>query len=265
MMDREAEFFDQKLRDLRRDMTAQGHDEQRRPIVFDPGRLSFSVDPSLLFGLRRMGELQGKRILDCGCGSGFSTIYLAKKGASVAAFDLSEEAVLVTRKRASLNGVSNQISVLRSSLGFLPYPDHFFDALFGSFILHHVEDLPLAAKEIQRVLKKEGRAVFVENSSRNRLLMFARRTLVGRFWIPKKGSADEYPFQPEKIAFLRSHFDVKIAYPDFVFFRMVDYLLPHRFFQRLGYLMDRAAYRLLPWIRSSSYYLVCELTPKTDG
>ena len=264
MIDREAEFFNQKLRDLRQDMTEEGRDELGYPIVFDPDKLSFHVDSSLLFGLLRMGDVQGKRILDCGCGSGFSTMYLARKGAKVCAFDLSEEAVSVTRKRASLNGVSGQVSVLLSSLHHLPYPDRFFDALFGSFILHHV-DLPLAAKEIQRVLKKGGKAVFVENSSRNRLLMFARRHLVGRFWIPKKGSADEYPLEPKEIVFLKSRFDVKIAYADFVFFRMVDYLLPHLFFQRLGFWMDRAAYRLFPWVRPFSYYLVCELTPKRDG
>ena len=264
MADREAEFFNQKLRKLRQNMTQEGKDELGYPIAFDPGRPFFPIDPSLRFGLERIGDVSGKTILDCGCGSGFSTVYLAKKGARVTAFDLSEEAVKVTQKRASLNGVSGQVSVFCSSLHHLPYPDRFFDGLFGSFILHHV-DLPLAVKEIQRVLKKGGRAVFVENSSRNDLLMFARRHLVGRFWIPKKGSADEYPLTPDEIAFLRSRFTVTISYADFVFFRMVDYLLPYRLFQRLGFLMDRAAYRLFPWMRPFSYYLVCELVPTGDG
>ena len=264
MTDREAEFFNQKLRDLRQNMTEEGQDDLGYPIAFDPDALSFHVDPSLLFGLERLGEVRGKKILDCGCGSGFSTIYLAKKGARVHAFDLSEEAVAVTQKRASLNGVSGRVSVLCSSLHSLPYPDRFFDAMFGSFILHHV-DLPPAMEEIRRVLKQEGQAVFVENSSRNPLLMAARRHLVGRLWIPKKGSADEHPLTPEEIDLLKSRFTVTIRYADFVFFRMMDYVLPYPFFQKMGFWMDRVVYRLFPRIRPFSYYLVCELTPKADG
>ena len=259
-MDREAEFFNQKLHELKQGMTADGIDELGYPIAFDPNRLSFHVDPSLRFGLEHMGEIQGKAILDCGCGSGFSTIFLAKKGARVYAFDLSEEAVQVTQKRSALNGVSERVDVTLASLHRLPYPDRFFDAIFGSFILHHV-DLAPAAQEIRRVLKQGGRAVFVENSSRNPLLMFARRNLVGRFWIPKKGSADEHPLTPKEIDFLKSYFRITLFYADFVFLRMADYLFPSPAIQRLGFLLDRGIYRLLPGLRPYGYYLVCELEP----
>ncbi len=257
---READFFDRKLAALEKEISLEGRDDLGYPIIFQPERVDF-LDPSLRFALRLMGDVRGRRILDCGCGSGLASVYLAKQGAQVFAFDVSGEAVRVTQKRAVLNGVSDRLSVSRASLHLLPYPDRFFDGIFGSFILHHV-DLPAASREIARVLKGGREACFVENSSRNPLLMFARRHLVGRFGIPKKGSPDEHPLTGEETAFLKSQFDATLHYADFVFFRMVDYLIPFRIFRHLGFWLDRGIYHLIPWARSYSYYLVCQLRVK---
>lgn len=43
----------------------------------------------------------------------------------------------------------------------MPFPDRSFDVVVGRSILHHLE-LPLAYKEILRVLRPGGRAIFME-------------------------------------------------------------------------------------------------------
>ena len=83
----------------------------------------------------------------------------------------------------------------------LDYPDAGFDLAFGACVLHHV-DIPQAMRELSRVMKPGARAVFVENSARNPLLMFARRRMVGSMGIPRYGDDDEHPLRsfPELVA-----------------------------------------------------------------
>lgn len=45
----------------------------------------------------------------------------------------------------------------------LPYPDQSFDTVVTTLTLCSVTDLPLSLKEIKRVLKDEGRYVFIEH------------------------------------------------------------------------------------------------------
>jgi SAM-dependent methyltransferase len=58
----------------------------------------------------------------------------------------------------------------------LPFPDECFDAVWGNAILHHL-DLVRAGRELYRVLKPGGGAVFCEPWGGNPLLSFARRFL----------------------------------------------------------------------------------------
>ena len=59
-------------------------------------------------------DVKGKTVLEIGCGSGFLSVLLAKKGASVTAVDISEEAVETTKTNAETNGT--KITILKSDL-----------------------------------------------------------------------------------------------------------------------------------------------------
>jgi SAM-dependent methyltransferase len=104
----------------------------------------------------------------------------------------------------------------------LPLADDSFDVVLGRFILHHL-DLPRAATEIARVLAPGGLAVFVENWRGNPLLMFARTHLTGRFGIPRYGTEDERPLDPDDVAVLEAAFGrVELSYPVFDFLTIFD-------------------------------------------
>src|SRR6266850_4969735 len=62
------------------------------------------------FGIRALGDVAGKRILDVGCGEGEDAMILALLGAHVTGLDVSPAAVELSRQRAMVNRVSDRTS-----------------------------------------------------------------------------------------------------------------------------------------------------------
>jgi 2-polyprenyl-3-methyl-5-hydroxy-6-metoxy-1,4-benzoquinol methylase len=118
-----------------------------------------------------LGDLRGKRVLEFGCGLGKMSALLAKSGADVSTFDISESSVAVARRRAELNGL--KVDAIVAVGEDLPYPDESFDIVVGKAILHHL-DVTRARGELHRVLRPGGKAAFVEPMGMNPLLNFAR-------------------------------------------------------------------------------------------
>ena len=101
-----------------------------------------------------------------------AAVVLARKGAQVTAFDLSPGYLVEARQRARANGVS--VAFVQADGHHLPFGDHSFDRIWGNAILHHLEPRT-AARELQRLLKPGGTAVFCEPWGGNPLLALARR------------------------------------------------------------------------------------------
>jgi 2-polyprenyl-3-methyl-5-hydroxy-6-metoxy-1,4-benzoquinol methylase len=83
--------------------------------------------------------LQCKQILECGCGPGVLSVFLAKRGALIKAVDISPGFVRIAKRLARGNDVEGFIEVKEGILENLPYPDESFDIIVGTRILHHVE------------------------------------------------------------------------------------------------------------------------------
>lgn len=135
----------------------------------------------------QFGSLANKRALDYGCGHGMASVVLARAGATVTAFDLSPGYVLEARERAIANHVGVECVVADGEE--LPFPTASFDVVWGNAILHHL-DLSRAGRELHRVLKPGGIAVFCEPWGGNPLLGFARRFLP---YPGKERTPDERP------------------------------------------------------------------------
>jgi 2-polyprenyl-3-methyl-5-hydroxy-6-metoxy-1,4-benzoquinol methylase len=148
----------------------------------------------------RLGPLAGKTALDYGCGHGMAAVTLARAGAAVTAFDLSPGYVAEARDRAAANGV--RVECVAADGEHLPFADGSFEAIWGNAILHHL-DLPAAARELWRVLKPGGVAVFAEPWGGNALLEFARRRLP---YPGKDRTADERPLTRRDLDPLREVF-----------------------------------------------------------
>jgi ubiquinone/menaquinone biosynthesis C-methylase UbiE len=105
--------------------------------------------------LSLLGNLQGKHVLDAGCGPGYYFPELVARGATIVGIDASEQMVALASRHSS-GGVSVQRAVLGEPLPFL---DHAFDLVLCALAIHYVENQTAAFGEFFRVLKPGGVAV----------------------------------------------------------------------------------------------------------
>lgn len=122
--------------------------------------------------LKRFGELEGKRLLDVGCGMGEAAVFFALHGAQVAACDISARSLQRARELAEHHQV--EISTVRLAAEGLPFSDGSFDFVYGNGVLHHVDFLS-TLQEVRRVLKPGGRAAFIEPLAHNPLINIYRK------------------------------------------------------------------------------------------
>ena len=74
-----------------------------------------------------LGDLSGRKILDFGCGCGWIAVELAKRGAEVDAFDISEEGLKAGERYAAKVGVAERIRFKKDNAEDLSYGDNVFD------------------------------------------------------------------------------------------------------------------------------------------
>jgi ubiquinone/menaquinone biosynthesis C-methylase UbiE len=131
---------------------------------------------SLEYSYYLLGDVNGKTVLDLGCGDGENTVLLSRRGAQVKALDISDELIKVARHRLVVNNVHSGVDFFVGSAHGLPLADESIDVVFGMAILHHLE-LPLVAREVHRVLRKGGRAIFSEPVRNSKLIKFIRNLI----------------------------------------------------------------------------------------
>lgn len=131
----------------------------------------------LEYAYHLLGDVSGKTVLDYGCGAGENSVLIASHGAAkVVGIDISPELVELGEKRLALHGFAENAELRVGSAHELPLADGSVDVVFGMAILHHL-DLQLASDEVFRVLKKGGRAIFLEPVRNSRFVRFVRNLI----------------------------------------------------------------------------------------
>lgn len=201
----------------------------------------------------RLGDVAGKEVLDYGCGHGMAAVVLARRGARVTGFDLSPAYVAEARRRAAANRVS--VNFLTADAEHLPFADGSFDAVWGCAILHHL-DLEVAGRELYRVLRPGGVAVFCEPWGENPLLGLARRRLP---YPGKERTPDERPLRSGDLRPLREIFP-RLDVRGYQFFGMLRRAFSRQ--PRAGDRLDRwdaALLRRFPSLEKWCRYVVLTL------
>lgn len=104
---------------------------------------------------RLLGHLEGKRVLELGCGSGAASIALARRGAKVIAVDNSADRLHQARLAADRAEV--KLELHQSDLAELAFVRaDSFDAAISIYALAGVLDLGRVFRQVHRVLKPEA-------------------------------------------------------------------------------------------------------------
>jgi SAM-dependent methyltransferase len=113
--------------------------------------------------------------------------------------DISPVAVEHARARAAGEGLE-RFEFAAMDAEALDFADNSFDLVYGSAIVHHL-DLRRALPEVARVLRPEGRAIFIEPLGHNPLInLYRRRT-------PELRTPDEHPLRLDDLELISSFFE----------------------------------------------------------
>jgi SAM-dependent methyltransferase len=151
-------------------------------LVASPDQLARYLAPSvttvypLEYAYALVGNVTGLRVLDFGCGSGENSLVLARRGAKALGVDISADLIAVAQRRLAVNGLPGAAEFVVGSAHDLPLADGSVDLVLGIAILHHL-DLDASAREIHRVLKPGGRAIFQEPVRDSWVLKAIRRAI----------------------------------------------------------------------------------------
>jgi SAM-dependent methyltransferase len=127
----------------------------------------------LEYAFHLLGDVTGSLVLDLGCGNGENSLLVARRQARVIGLDVSESLLGLARTRFALNGLTGPAVFVASSAHDIALPDESVDVVLGVAILHHL-NLALVAREVKRILRPGGRAIFQEPVRDSKLLAAIR-------------------------------------------------------------------------------------------
>lgn len=135
------------------------------PLHWTSGRESWDYLFDFAVSCDLLSPRPDDRVLDLAAGTGWATELLTRLGIRTVSVDLSTEMMRRARHRLA----SDDRLVFRHEAGFvaargqeLPFRNESFDGILCLNALHHLPDYARALREIFRVLKPGGRAVFSE-------------------------------------------------------------------------------------------------------
>jgi SAM-dependent methyltransferase len=199
-------------------------------LFWDSQSESASVyDLDLGWGQARFAEmlrpsLFGKRVLDCGCGAGAYSKFLADCGAHVTGIDFSQAMIRAAKRNFP------EIEFIEANILTTELPGR-FDVITGSAFLHEIDssDTPRLIDVFNAHMSPTGFGWFQENSFFNPLARLLRSQVVGRLGVPRFGSVQERPFDPERWMIYRNSFRYcdRSAEAFVLFSRIWSYFIRH--------------------------------------
>jgi ubiquinone/menaquinone biosynthesis C-methylase UbiE len=111
--------------------------------------------------LQLLGDLNGLRVIELGCGAGQNSIALAKAGARVTALDFAEVQLekgreLAEKQKLAIEFIAADISDLSR------FAESSFDLAFSSCAISFVQDIEKAFAEAYRVVVPRGRFILTD-------------------------------------------------------------------------------------------------------
>lgn len=118
------------------------------------------------FVLKEIGEIAGKYILDFGCGNGFESNFLARKGAKIIGFDCSQGQIDYARLHNHHPNVTFLHTPIHQLKEFIE-TEKKFDIVMANFVFCTIEnddEILSCFKAIASLIKPNGRLILLHNN-----------------------------------------------------------------------------------------------------
>lgn len=115
--------------------------------------------------ISHLGNLNGKNILEAGCGTGESLVNITRKAKKLTGLDISKSILELTRKNFEKHNIKKEkYCLVVGDIQNMPFRDEFFDLTFNSGVIEHFDDDEInnqPVKEMIRVTKKGGKIIIL--------------------------------------------------------------------------------------------------------
>lgn len=127
--------------------TYYAYDDKKSESSFNKKLIKFlKVEPS---DLDNIPFVSGKRVLDFGCGSGWSLDSYKEKGFETYGLDMDEAAIAIGKKNGH---IMSGVDLLSTN-----YESNYFDFIRSNHSMEHVNNPVEVIREFRRILKTDGR------------------------------------------------------------------------------------------------------------
>ena len=172
-------------------------------------RTLHEINPARLKFITKKINLQGKNVLDIGCGGGILSESLAKEGAIVTAIDASEENIRVASKHASDNELNiNYLTINAEKIS--EENINKFDLITCMELLEHVPN-PLSIIESSSKMIKPGGHIIFSTINRN-IKAYILAIITGEYilkLLPKNTHSYEKFIRPSELVSWCNRFKLK--------------------------------------------------------
>jgi SAM-dependent methyltransferase len=108
-------------------------------------------------------DMSGMEAIELGCGTGYVSGWMVKRGASVVGLDVSERQLATARRLATEHEVA--LSLIHADAEKVPFVDESFDFAISEYGAALWTDPYVWIPEAYRILRPGGRLVFLSNST----------------------------------------------------------------------------------------------------
>lgn len=199
-------------------------------------------------------EGRGRRVLEYGCGTESLAFDLSHIAGQVIGIDISDVAIAQARRIVDQRGLAN-VQFVVDNAEAMQLPDRCVDVVAGSGIVHHL-DIPKSMRELRRVLRDGGIAIFAEPLGHNPVVNWYRNRT------PELRTPDEHPLLARDLRRMGREFkSMKVMY-----FGMIAPVLgfvpakigPDRLLTRFVWWLDRGLCRV-PILNRYAWFCLVEL------
>lgn len=113
------------------------------------------------FMMKKLGNINGKKCLDVGTGTGEIAFLMASKGGDVTGIDITPAMLELAEKKMVEQNLPKVKMMVGDALN-LPFENESFDCVTSGYMLRNVTDIPQAISEMHRVLESGGICVVAE-------------------------------------------------------------------------------------------------------